>query len=155
MNELVPSAPHPPASSPLVRRRMLNTPTRDTPAELALRRALHRRGLRYRVDCAPFAGIRRRADLVFSVARVAVFVDGCFWHGCSEHKSPPKTNTTWWMDKFERTRARDADTDRRLAEAGWASIRVWEHEAVDIATDRVEKVVRDGLAFHRRCRQSP
>lgn len=125
---------------------MINTPTRDTPAELALRSALHRRGLRFRVDRAPFVGTRRRADLVFVSARVAVFVDGCFWHWCPDHKAAPKTNTAWWTAKFERTRARDADTDRQLAEAGWVSIRVWEHEEVEAAAARVEHVVRERVA---------
>lgn len=121
---------------------MLNTPTRDTPAELALRSALHIRGLRYRVDFPPLEGTRRRADLVFRGARVAVVVDGCFWHYCPEHGSLPKTNRDWWADKLERTRARDADTDERLATSGWVSVRIWEHEDVQEAADRVERVVR-------------
>jgi DNA mismatch endonuclease (patch repair protein) len=133
---------YPPASSERVRRRMLNTPTRDTLPELALRSALHRRGLRYRVDRPPLPGMRRRADLVFASARVAVFVDGCFWHGCEVHKPLPKTNAEWWAKKLSDTRIRDLDTDRRLRDAGWLSIRVWEHDGIDDAAERVECVVR-------------
>lgn len=121
---------------------MLNTPTRDTPAELALRSALHRRGLRYRVDRSPLPGMRRRADLVFASARVAVFVDGCFWHGCEVHKPLPKTNTGWWTEKLSNNRRRDRDTDRQLQDAGWLSIRVWEHDGVDDAAECVERAVR-------------
>lgn len=121
---------------------MLNTRTRDTPAELALRSALHRRGLRYRVDRSPLPGMRRRADLVFASARVAVFVDGCFWHGCELHKPLPKTNTEWWTEKLSSNRRRDRDTDRQLRDAGWLSIRVWEHDGVGDAAERVERAVR-------------
>ena len=89
--------------------------------------------------------MRRRADLVFAGARVAVFVDGCFWHGCEVHKPVPKTNTEWWVEKLSKTRSRDRDTDRLLQEAGWVSIRVWEHEGVDDAAERVERAVRARL----------
>jgi DNA mismatch endonuclease, patch repair protein len=137
--------PAPSASSPLVRRRMQNTPRRDTPAELALRRELHRRGLRYRVDIRPVRTLSRRADIVFSRARVAVFCDGCYWHGCPEHATWPKKNAEWWRAKLETTRARDADTSRRLGEAGWLVIRVWEHEPPENAADRVAEAVRERL----------
>lgn len=110
---------------------------RDTPPERALRSALHRRGLRYRVDKAPIAGLRRRADIVFGPARVAVFVDGCFWHGCPDHVTWPKANADWWKRKIARNRERDADTNRRLAEAGWSVVRVWEHEDTEEAAERV------------------
>ena len=125
---------------------MQNTPTRDTPAELALRSALHAAGLRYRVDTAPIVGVRRRADLVFRRARVAVFVDGCFWHACPEHGGVPKVNAAWWSAKLSRTRERDADTDRLLNEHGWLSVRVWEHEPVGAAAERVKATVRSRLA---------
>jgi DNA mismatch endonuclease, patch repair protein len=127
----------PPASSPLVRRRMQNTPIRDTPGEMALRRELHRRGFRYRVDVRPVPSLRRRADIVFTRAKVAVFCDGCYWHSCPEHGSWPKANAQWWREKIENTRRRDRDTDARLTEAGWTVVRVWEHEDPTAAADRV------------------
>src|SRR6478672_8045793 len=108
----------PAASSPDVRRRMQATPRRDTPCELALRSATHRLGLRFRVDW-PLPGTRRRADLAFTRARLAVFVDGCFWHGCPVHGTWPKANAVWWHDKIVGNRRRDRDTNRRLATAGW------------------------------------
>lgn len=138
--------PTPAASSSLTRRRMQNTPTRDTPHELALRRELHHRGLRYRVDVRAVSSIRRRADIVFSRARVAVFCDGCFWHGCEEHMKWPKANAAWWRGKIATTRARDGDTDTRLEAAGWTVVRVWEHEVVATAADRVEAAVRAAAA---------
>lgn len=115
---------------------------RDTKPELALRRELWRRGLRYRVDRPPIAGMRRRADIVFSRQRVAVFVDGCFWHRCPQHSTIPKANRAWWTEKLDRNVARDRDTDRRLLDAGWLVVRVWEHEAAAEAADRVEDAVR-------------
>jgi DNA mismatch endonuclease (patch repair protein) len=136
----------PPASSSLTRRRMQNTPTRDTPHEMALRRELHRRGLRYRVDVRPVPSIRRRADIVFPRAQVSVFCDGCFWHGCQEHMKWPKANAAWWRDKIAITRARDADTDARVKAAGWIVIRVWEHEPAKLAADRIESIVRASVA---------
>lgn len=133
----------PTASSPVIKTRMERQRRRDTKPELELRRELWRRGLRYRVDRAPIKGLsRRRADLVFRRARVAVFVDGCFWHGCSEHGTLPKANAAWWRAKIEANRARDADTDRVLAESGWRSLRVWEHEDPQRAASRVERAVR-------------
>jgi len=131
----------PKASSAAVSQRMRNTPQRDTPAELALRRELHGRGLRYLVDVAPIPG-RRRADLVFRGPKVAVFIDGCFWHACPEHATFPKSNREWWADKLAANFARDRDTDRRLAEAGWRVVRVWEHVAPSDAARIVERVLR-------------
>ncbi len=110
---------------------------RDTPAELALRSALHGLGLRFRVDVPPLPGVRCRADLLFGRARVAVFVDGCFWHGCREHASWPKAHATWWRFKIRRNRERDRETDRRLAKAGWRVVRVWSHESPTRAAQRV------------------
>lgn len=98
---------------------------------MALRRALHAAGLRYRVDVPLPFDRRRRADIVFPRARVAVFVDGCFWHGCPEHYVAPKANAAFWRGKVEANRARDRDTDRRLHELGWIVVRVWEHDEVD------------------------
>lgn len=131
----------PKASSPSVRKRMTSTRQRDTPAELALRSILHGRGLRYRVDKPVLKGMRRRADVVFPTERVAVFVDGCFWHGCPEHGTTPKTNRAWWVEKLRANQVRDRDTTERLLEAGWAVVRAWEHEDAEQVADRVQAVV--------------
>ncbi|WP_233608252.1 very short patch repair endonuclease [Nocardia stercoris] len=109
-----------------------------TAPEIALRRELHRRGARYFVDRAPLPGLRRRADLVFPRLRVAVYVDGCFWHSCPEHATFPKRNAEWWAAKLAGNVARDRDTDARLTTAGWLVVRVWEHESAALAADRVQ-----------------
>lgn len=119
---------------------------RDTGPELALRSAVHALGLRYRVSARPLREVRRTADLVFPRARVAVFLDGCFWHGCPDHHTVAATNAAFWAQKVESNRARDRDTDRRLADAGWASIRVWEHEDPVEAAQRIRSAVRSRLA---------
>ncbi|CQD04679.1 DNA mismatch endonuclease vsr [Mycobacterium lentiflavum] len=94
----------------------------------------------------PLPGLRRTADLVFNSARVAVFLDGCFWHGCPQHHTVAVTNAKFWSDKVEGNRARDRDTDQRLAEAGWLSIRVWEHENPQQAALRVKQIVEERRA---------
>jgi DNA mismatch endonuclease (patch repair protein) len=114
---------------------------RDTKPEVAVRRAVHALGLRYLVDVAPIPG-RRRADMVFSRAKVAVYVDGCFWHGCPQHATEPKANREWWRQKLDRNRERDADTDTLLLAAGWLPLRVWEHEAPTAAARKVAEAVR-------------
>lgn len=116
---------------------MRNTPTRDTPAELAIRRLLHGKGYRYRVDHAPEPRLRRRADIVFTRARVAVFIDGCFWHDCPIHGSSPKSNSEWWRNKLAANVRRDRDTDSRLQDAGWTVLRIWEHESAAKAVARI------------------
>jgi DNA mismatch endonuclease (patch repair protein) len=78
---------------------------------------------------------------VFTRQRIAVFVDGCFWHLCPVHGSIPKANTDWWKRKLERTQARDDETNQKLTAAGWEVIRIWEHEAVSTAADRIERVL--------------
>lgn len=108
---------------------------------MALRKALHAKGARYRIHRKPVKGVRREADIVFGPARVAVFVDGCFWHGCPVHATWPKNNAEFWRAKIEGNRRRDLDTDARLAEAGWLAIRVWEHEQAEGAAARVLAVV--------------
>lgn len=114
---------------------------RDTLPELAIRSELHRRGLRFRVDRAPLPGLRSRADIVFGPARVAVYIDGCFWHSCPEHGTRPKANAEWWEQKLNRNQERDAETDRALHEHGWEVVRIWEHEDPVRAADRVEGTV--------------
>jgi DNA mismatch endonuclease, patch repair protein len=129
------------ASSPEARTRMQSNKSRDTKPELALRSAVHALGLRYRVGAKPLAGLRRTADLVFTRARVAVFLDGCFWHGCPEHHTVAASNAKFWADKVSGNRARDRDTDARLQAAGWISVRVWEHEDPAKAAQRVRDAV--------------
>lgn len=129
-------------SSPRVSARMSRLRTRDTQPEVALRSELHRRGLRFRVDLRPVPRVRSRADIVFTRARVAVFVDGCFWHVCPVHQTWPQSNAEWWREKLERNVARDRQTDAALAAAGWQVIRVWEHESPERAADRIETAVR-------------
>lgn len=107
---------------------MLGNRRRDTVPELAVRRAVHAHGLRYLVDARPLPELNRRADLLFPRARVAVFIDGCYWHGCPEHGTAPRTNGDYWASKIARNAARDRDTDERLRAAGWTVIRAWEHE---------------------------
>ncbi len=119
---------------------------RDTKPELALRSAVHRLGLRYRVGARPVPGLRRTGDLVFTRARVVVFLDGCFWHGCPEHHTVARTNSGYWADKVRTNRERDARTNRLLEDAGWCIVRVWEHEDPREAALRVAEVVRSRLA---------
>lgn len=122
--------------------RMARVRQKGTDAELSLRKELHARGLRYRLHLPLLSQPRRVADIVFPGVRVAIFVDGCFWHGCPEHVSWPKSNAQFWREKIERNRARDADTDRRLRDSGWRVVRVWAHERAGEAARRIERVVR-------------
>lgn len=115
---------------------------RDTQPEILLRRCLYSSGLRFRVDKPILSGLRRRADIVFSRAKVAVFVDGCFWHCCPVHGTFPKANAAWWAKKLRTNRNRDRDTDRKLRKEGWHIERVWEHELPNEATARIVAVVR-------------
>ena len=124
------------------KRRMARTAQRDNPRERALRSALHRRGLRFRLHEPIVPGTRRTADILFRASRVVVFVDGCFWHGCPQHGTWPKNNADWWRSKIEANVARDRDTDDRLNAAGWRVVRVWEHEDVTEAAERIEQIVR-------------
>jgi DNA mismatch endonuclease (patch repair protein) len=116
------------AASPAVRRVMQGNKSRDTKPEVAVRSAVHALGMRYRVSARPLAGLRRTADLVFRSARVAVFVDGCFWHGCPAHHSPPKTNAGYWSAKIQGNKSRDRDTTERLRMEGSTVLRFWSHE---------------------------
>jgi DNA mismatch endonuclease (patch repair protein) len=116
---------------------------RDTHPERALRSELHRRGLRFRLHRRLLPGIRREADIVFASSRVAVFVDGCFWHGCPDHATWPKQNAEWWRHKIVSNKTRDRTTDEALRHEGWEVIRIWEHEPAQEAADRVERVLAD------------
>lgn len=125
------------ASSAANRRSMLGNRSRDTKPERLLRSLVHAAGLRYRIAAKPLPDMRRTADLLFRPARVAVFVDGCFWHGCPDHFVPPKTNPDYWQEKINGNVQRDRDTDARLAEAGWLVLRFWEHEAPEVCSQTV------------------
>jgi DNA mismatch endonuclease (patch repair protein) len=120
---------------------MASQRTSGTDPELAVRSALHRQGLRFRVHRAPVDGVRSKADIVFGPARVAVFVDGCFWHSCPEHATSPKANAGWWSAKLAANQERDRRTDAALQAAGWGVVRVWEHEAPLEAAARIAEVV--------------
>lgn len=130
------------ASSPSVRRSMLGNRRRDTSPEWQVRRLLHAAGLRYRVDVPLPFDRRRRADIMFPRARVAVFIDGCFWHGCPEHYRPPKSNTDYWVPKIEGNRARDQAVTEALQAAGWRVLRFWEHEDPQQVALFIEATIR-------------
>lgn len=106
---------------------------RDTKPEVEIRRRLHAMGLRYRIDMRPEKSVRRHADIIFTKAKIAVFVDGCFWHGCAEHFIMPKTNRDYWENKIRTNMERDLNTNQKLKAAGWQVIRVWEHDPPDKA----------------------
>jgi DNA mismatch endonuclease (patch repair protein) len=102
--------------------------------------------MRFRVDVAPIRGLRRRADVVFSRAKVVVYVDGCFWHGCPQHATWPKANAAFWREKIEANRARDHDTNIRLYDSGWVVLRFWEHADPETAADETAAIVRRRLS---------
>jgi DNA mismatch endonuclease (patch repair protein) len=125
-------------------RRMRATPSRDTRPELALRRELHRRGRRFRVDAPLPAPLqRRRADVLFPRQQVAVFVDGCFWHGCPTHGTAQnaRSNAEFWTAKIAGNQARDADTTAALELLGYRVLRFWEHDDVATACDVIERAL--------------
>lgn len=134
----VPSVPRAPAPSSATARKVMLGNRSESVIERNLRSALHRRGLRFRKHAAPVPGLRCRPDVVFPGARIAVFVDGCFWHRCPEHGSDPRANSAWWRLKLDANVARDRRNDAALAEAGWTVIRLWSHERLE---DMVERVV--------------
>lgn len=133
--------PHPGSGSEGASLKMAAQASRDTTPELALRRTLHALGLRFRVG-ARVAGVPRRSvDVVFSRQKVAVFVDGCFWHNCPRHGHIPRTNSDWWRIKLEANARRDADTTAKLEALGWTVIRIWEHEGGGDAVRRVTQAL--------------
>lgn len=135
------------ASSEAVRQRMSTQRREGTAPEICLRRALHAVGLRYRLHCAPLPDLRRKADIVFGRSRLAIFVDGCFWHGCPDHgRRRHEVNGWYWPAKIARNRWRDEDTDQALAAAGWRVLRIWEHEVSGAGLDAAVARVREALA---------
>ena len=137
-------------SSPETTRRMKVVRQRNNPSEVHLRSKLHRMGLRFRLHRRIIPGRTNTADLIFPRARVAVFIDGCFWHSCPEHSTLPKANRTWWRQKLRTNVARDRKSDEMLSELGWHVVRVWEHEDVDRAARRVLNAVLKMLRRRRR-----
>lgn len=113
---------------------------RDTKPEIQLRKVLHRRGLRFRVD---YGGLPGRPEVCFTRARIAVFVDGCFWHGCDTHGSMPRNNAEWWAAKIARNRERDVRVTNALRDLGWVVLRYWTHDDVDEMANEIEDIWRD------------
>lgn len=131
-----------PTTDPTTSQRLSRQRTRDTAPEVAIRSIVHRTGLRYRIHVRPLPFLRREADMVFGPAKVAVFVDGCFWHQCPAHATQPKSNGAWWAAKLKRNIERDLETDQTLRANGWDPIRIWEHEDPREAAKRIEAAVR-------------
>ncbi|GEB50331.1 very short patch repair endonuclease [Streptomyces cacaoi] len=128
-------------SSPDVSARMSRQSSKDTGAERAVRRLLHASGYRYRVHY-PVPGMnRRKIDIAFTRARLAVLIDGCFWHGCPEHATSPKANAEWWQRKLDRNMERDRETNAHLRSQGWTVLRFWEHESPTTVVRQVATAV--------------
>ncbi|HEX6344763.1 very short patch repair endonuclease [Umezawaea sp.] len=143
MYQHVDPGPPPPPSSWATARVMGRTRRTGTAPELALRRAMHRRGLRYVVDRSPpGTNRRRRVDVLLRGPRIALFVDGCFWHSCPDHAHLPVANRSWWRLKLRGVVLRDRDSDRRLTAAGRRVVRVWEHEDPEAVADCVASLSR-------------
>lgn len=116
-------------SSAVVSAQMSRQGSRDTGCEIAVRKILHAKGLRYRVHVSVPEMARRKIDIVFRPVKVAVFLDGCFWHGCPLHATRPKSNAEWWRVKLDKNMARDRETTEHLEARGWTVLRFWEHES--------------------------
>ena len=124
----------PTPKSAAVTAQMRRMPRRDTKPELMIRRELHVRGMRFHVR----SRLPGRPDIVFTRAKLAVFIDGCFWHQCPDHGNVPRNNREWWLEKLEGNVARDRRKDEELADMGWRVLHVWEHEPVSAAAERIE-----------------
>jgi DNA mismatch endonuclease (patch repair protein) len=143
------AARKPPASTPGTQKSMQSNRRTDTKPEIALRSELHRRGLRFRKDMLiHFDSLSARPDVVFTKAKVAVFYDGCWWHGCSEHGMRPKRNAAFWNQKIDGTIERDRRITAALTDAGWTVIRAWEHEPITEAAERIERAIRRTHRLH-------
>ncbi|WP_203633544.1 very short patch repair endonuclease [Streptomyces halstedii] len=130
-------------SSPSVSARMSRQARRDTAPEVAVRKLLHASGYRYRLNERVPHMSRRTIDIAFTRARVAVFLDGCFWHGCPDHATRPKSNAEWWRQKLDKNMARDAETTAHLVSEGWTVLRFWEHqpptEVAEVVAEAVDR----------------
>lgn len=122
-------------------KRMAATHAQDNPRELAIRSALHKRGYRFKPHGVPLQDLRRSADILFRARKVAVFLDGCFWHGCPWHATWPKRNAAWWRGKILRNKRRDRETNTCLRERGWKVIRVWDHVPHEVAVNRIAEAL--------------
>ena len=141
--------PRIPPSSSETSRRMAKVRQSGTDAEMALRREMYRCGLRYRVNFEVLKRPRRVADIVFPSRRIAILVDGCFWHGCPEHATWPKRNQDFWRQKIEANRRRDSDTNVRLRSSGWTVLRFWGHESPSAAARTVSQAVNSSERIRR------
>jgi DNA mismatch endonuclease (patch repair protein) len=130
----------PPALSPMVSAQMSRMPRASTGPELLVRQELHRRGLRFRVN---HRGLPGRPDVAFTRVRLAVFIDGCFWHMCPQHATMPRNNAEWWLAKLHRNVERDREKDGQLAGLGWDALHFWEHEEPFAVADAVERRWRE------------
>ncbi|NYI81046.1 DNA mismatch endonuclease Vsr [Nocardioides panzhihuensis] len=131
------------ASSEAARRTMQGNRGRDTKPEMAVRRLIHANGLRYRVNARPEGDLRRTADIVFTRIKVAVFIDGCFWHGCPTHFTMPRANREFWERKIQHNMARDGETTMVLTQRGWTVLRFWEHESPDDIAETIATTVSE------------
>jgi DNA mismatch endonuclease, patch repair protein len=145
--EVILGVPYPFPSSDAARRRMRANRSVNTKPEMRLRSAMHRLGLRFRVNSRLRVDQRRPilVDVVFPRDKLAVFVDGCFWHGCRQHRSIPLANREYWETKIDRNRARDLETTSRLEHTGWRVVRVWEHEPEIEAALSIAEIVRTNV----------
>lgn len=141
----------PEASTAAVSQRMASQRERNTRPELDLRRALYRLGYRYRIH-RRIPGTRREIDIAFPGPRIAVFVDGCYWHGCPRHGTLPHANRGWWANKLRMNQDRDRDTDLRLEELGWTSVRIWEHVELTEAVHTVRSLLEEARSCGARAR---
>lgn len=130
-----------PPVDPSVSRRFSRTRGRDTQPELAIRRRVHALGLRYRVNAMPMPGVRRTADLLFPKERIAVLIDGCFFHGCPDHYIAPRTRAEFWEQKIQGNRRRDEETTSLFESAGWQVLRFWEHEPPEQVVSAISTAV--------------
>lgn len=132
---------------------MQRMPRSSTGPEVLIRKELHRRGLRFRINNL---GLPGRPDITFTAARIAVFVDGCFWHSCPDHGVLPKNNRDWWREKLARNVERDREKDTQLEQMGWTVVHVWEHQPASVAADGIEKLWRSaGGTSARRSHRTP
>lgn len=136
----------PQPKSSVVSAQMRKMPRVGTGPELAIRRALHKSGIRYRIDEKSLPG---RPDIVLTKAKIAIFVDGCFWHHCSDHGVSPKNNGEWWLAKFRQNQERDARKDEQLRNLGWLPLHVWEHTPVEDAVSLIERLWRKRTGRHQ------
>jgi len=131
----------PAAISKAVSGAMRKMPEHSTGPEMAVRRLLFANGLRYRVQYPVPGAPRRSIDIAFPGKKIAIFIDGCFWHGCSEHRNIPSHNRDWWQNKIDQNRLRDRDTDEKLRGAGWLVLRYWEHDSTERIVSEIHEVI--------------